>query len=89
MPKLRQYYSMSQNFDTFNTPHDALFLVFGVSNAKYLAFGTPDGDALNSIKKKTIGPINNSKNKLNSEIILIFHSYPNARIMEFSKQLKD
>jgi len=37
---------MSQNFDTFNTPHDALFLVFGVPNAKYLAFGTPDKNAL-------------------------------------------
>ena len=40
VPKLRQYCSMSQNFDT------SLFLVFGVSNVKYLAFGTPDGDAL-------------------------------------------
>ena len=37
---------MSQNFDTFNTPHDALFLVFGVPNTKYLAFGTPDENAL-------------------------------------------
>ena len=37
---------MSQNFDTFNTPHDALFLVFDVPNAKYLAFGTPDENAL-------------------------------------------
>ena len=34
---MRVYCSMSQNFDTFNTPHDALFLVFGVPNAKYLA----------------------------------------------------
>ena len=38
---------MSQNFDTFNTPNDALFLVFGVPNAKYLAFGTPNENALN------------------------------------------
>ena len=52
VPKLRRYYSMSQNFDTFNTPYDTLFLVFGVSNAKYLAFGTPDGDALNNTKKR-------------------------------------
>ena len=43
---------MSQNFGTFNTPYDTLFLVFGVSNAKYLAFGTPDGDALNNTKKR-------------------------------------
>ena len=45
---------MSQNFDTFNTPHDALFLVFGVPNAKYLAFGTPDGDALNAFIKHIV-----------------------------------
>ena len=32
---LRVYCSMAQNFDTFNTPHDALFLVFGVPNAKH------------------------------------------------------
>ena len=44
--KMRAYCSMSHNFSTFNTPHDALFLVFGVSNAKYLAFDTPDENAL-------------------------------------------
>ena len=43
---LRAYCSMFQNFNTYSTLHDALFLVFGVSNAKYLAFGTPDDDAL-------------------------------------------
>ena len=43
---LRVYCSMFHNFDTFNTPHDALFLVFGVSNVKYLAFGTLDENAL-------------------------------------------
>ena len=32
----------SHNFETFSTSHEGLFLVFGVSNAKYLAFGTPD-----------------------------------------------
>ena len=37
---------MYQNFETFSTPDDALFLVFGVPNAKYLAFGTPDENAL-------------------------------------------
>ena len=46
MPKMRAYCNMSQIFSTFSTPHDALFLVFGVSNAKYLAFGTPDENAL-------------------------------------------
>ena len=46
---MRVYCSMSQNFDTFNTPHDALFLVFGVPNAKYLAFGTLDENTLRDI----------------------------------------
>ena len=40
MPKMRLYYSMSQNLLAFNTPHDGLFLVFDVLNAKYLAFRT-------------------------------------------------
>ena len=44
MPKMRLYCSMSQIFLTFNTPHDGLFLVFGVPNAKYLAFGILDGN---------------------------------------------
>jgi len=47
MPKMKAYCNMSQNFITFNTPHDALFLVFGVPNVKYLAFGTPNENALN------------------------------------------
>ena len=42
----RAYCSMSHNFSTFSIPHDALFLVFGVPNAKYLAFDTPDENAL-------------------------------------------
>ena len=40
------YCSMLQNFDTFETPHEAWIVVFGVSNAKYLAFDIPDGSAL-------------------------------------------
>ena len=48
MPKMRLYCSMSQIFLAFNTPHDGLFLVFGVPNAKYLAFGILDGNALSS-----------------------------------------
>jgi len=30
----------------FRTPHERGFWVFGVPNAKYLAFSTLDGDAL-------------------------------------------
>ena len=37
---LRRYCSMLQNFNTFETPHEASIVVFGVSNAKYLAFDT-------------------------------------------------
>ena len=43
---MKFYCNKCQNFLAFNTPHDSLFLVFGVPNAKYLAFGTPDGHAL-------------------------------------------
>ena len=31
--------------------------------------------------KSAVGPINSSKNKLNSEIIFIFHFNPNAHIV--------
>ena len=50
LSKMRAYYSMSHNFGTYNTPDDALFLVFGVPNAKYLAFGTPDENALMTMR---------------------------------------
>ena len=43
---LRWYCSDVPNFLTFGTPHEGLFLLFGVPNAKYLAFGTPDDSAL-------------------------------------------
>ena len=33
------------------------------------------------MSKSAMGPINNSKNKPNSEIILIFHFNPNAHII--------
>ena len=33
-------------FIGFRTPYEKDFLVFGVPNAKYLAFGTPNGNAL-------------------------------------------
>ena len=48
MPKMRLYCNMSQNLLAFNTSYDDLFLVFDVSNAKYLAFGAPNGNALKS-----------------------------------------
>ena len=38
--KIRQYCSMFQKFLAFNTPHEGVFLVFG------LAFDTHDGNAL-------------------------------------------
>ena len=34
------------NVLAFGTPHERGFLVFGVPNAKYLTFGTPDENAL-------------------------------------------
>ena len=43
---LRWYYSFMPNILAFRTPHESDFLVFCVSNAKYLAFDTLDGNAL-------------------------------------------
>ena len=45
IPKMERYCSHVSKFIEFRTPHEKSFLVFGVLNAKYLAFGTPDGDA--------------------------------------------
>ena len=59
--KMRAYCSMSQNFSTFSTPHDALFLVFSVSNAKYLAFDTSDENALTT--KICLGSTMTAKNQ--------------------------
>ena len=40
--------------------------------------------------KNAMKPINSSKNKLNSKIILIYNSIPNARLWEFfSSDVKD
>ena len=44
--KMEWYCSRVSKFIGYRTPHDKGFLVFGVSNAKYLAFDTPDGNAL-------------------------------------------
>ena len=43
---LRRYCSGVPNFLAFGTPREGLFLLLGVPNAKYLAFGTPDDSAL-------------------------------------------
>ena len=43
---LRWYCSLMPNILAFRTPQESSFLVFGVSNAKYLAFDTPDENAL-------------------------------------------
>ena len=43
---LRLYCSLMPNILAFTTPDKSSFLVFGVSNTKYLAFDTPDDSAL-------------------------------------------
>ena len=43
VPKMERYCSCVLKIITFGTSHKRGFLVFGVPNAKYLAFGTPDG----------------------------------------------
>ena len=47
---LRAYCSLMPNILAFTTPDKSGFLVFGVSNAKYLAFDTPDGNTLSLCK---------------------------------------
>ena len=49
VPKMERYCSCVVKIITFGTSHKRGFLVFGVSNAKYLAFGTPDGNALRAL----------------------------------------
>ena len=46
---LRQYCSGMPKLLAFNTPHEGLFFMFGVPNAKYLAFGTIDENALKNL----------------------------------------
>ena len=43
---LRRYSSSVAKFLRFSIPNEDWFLVFSVPNAKYLAFGTPDENAL-------------------------------------------
>ena len=46
VPKMERYCSCVIKIITFRTSHKRSFLVSGVPNAKYLAFGTHDGNAL-------------------------------------------
>ena len=46
LSNLRLHYSSMPNILAFKTPNESDFLVFGVPNAKYLAFDTPDENAL-------------------------------------------
>ena len=43
---LRRYYSYVLNFLRSGRADEGWFLMFGVQNAKYMAFGTPDKSAL-------------------------------------------
>ena len=43
---LRRYCNDVSKFLAFETPYEAHILMFGVSNAKYLAFNTSDENAL-------------------------------------------
>ena len=46
------YYSLMPNILAFTTLDESGFLTFSVSNAKYLAFDTPTGNALRGHKLK-------------------------------------
>jgi len=64
---LRVYCSSMPKVLRFKISYEGWFWVFGVPNAKYLAFDTPDGNALKKIKNKK------TQNSLN--IILFFILY--------------
>ena len=49
VPKMEQYCSCVVKIITFGTSHERGFLVFCVPNAKYLAFGTPNGNTLRAL----------------------------------------
>ena len=46
VPKMERYYSRKSKFIGYRISHEKGFLMFGVPNAKYLTFGTPDENAL-------------------------------------------
>ena len=52
VPRMERYCSCLPNIITFRTSHEKGFLVFGVPNAKYLTFGTPDRNALRYIPRQ-------------------------------------
>jgi len=45
-PFIEHHYSFMSFLLAFDTSHEAMIFVFGVANAKSLAFGTPDAKAL-------------------------------------------
>ena len=47
--KMERYCSRVLKFIEFRTPHENDFLVFGVSNTKYLTFSTPNKNALRGL----------------------------------------
>ena len=49
IPLIGLYSSRCQNYLAFDTSQEACFFVFGVSNAKYLALGTLDANALKGL----------------------------------------
>ena len=49
---MKQHSSMLQKILRFGTSHVAWILMFGVPNAKNLAFDTPNADALTRGKKR-------------------------------------
>ena len=52
---LRRYYSGVVKCLRFEIPDEDWFLMFGVLNAKYLTFGTPDDSALRKQTKSIDG----------------------------------
>ena len=58
VPSLKCHCSYVPNVLAFDAPHEGGFLVFGVPNAKYLAFGTPDGDALKAFLSNVLKMLN-------------------------------
>ena len=69
---LRLHYSSLPNILVFKTPNVSGFLVFGVSNSKYLAFDTLYGNTLMMIKIITFEYVMSFTN-LNNQIVLYIY----------------
>jgi len=54
VPKIEWYCSYVIKIMAFGTSHERDFLMFGVSNAKYLTFDTPDENALSNRRRYAI-----------------------------------